>query len=548
VDSTVILGRLTGIASRHLVPLDARSGIVCTLRMIPRTILVALIVVFSALATRAEVRLHNLFTDHMVLQQGATVPIWGWAEDGERVTVEFAGQKVSATAKNGRWMVKLKNLKPGAPGTLKVSSTHDGRNTVIQVNDVLVGEVWLASGQSNMEWSLIKSFNPTNDITSSANANIRLFTVPKLKLNGPTNNVNARWQECGPRTVTNFSAVAYYFARDLQKALGVPVGIIHTSWGGSPAEVWVRQDLMIADKEYKRDILDRYPDDLQKLPERIVQWEKEKADAAKAGTNLIRGKPSVWKPAELYNGMIANIIPYAVQGAIWYQGESNAGRAWQYRRLFPDMIRNWRNDWNRDFTFLEVQLAPYDKLKKRSIEEITASPTNSDWPELREAQLLTTKKLKKVGMAVITDVGDKDDIHPTKKEPVGARLALLARKIAYGEKIVADGPTYDGVKFKDGKAILSFENVDGGLEARGGSLTGFAIAGEDKKFTWANAIIKGDKIVVSSPAVSKPAAVRFGWSDFPVVNLYNKQGLPASPFRTDAWEMVTKPKPADVKK
>jgi sialate O-acetylesterase len=246
--------------------------------------------------------------------------------------------------------------------------------------------------------------------------------------------------------------------------------------------------------------------------------------------------------------MIANIIPYAVQGAIWYQGESNAGRAWQYRRLFADMIKNWRNDWDRDFTFLEVQLAPWDKSKKRSLEQITAAPTNSDWAELREAQWLTTKKLKKVGMAVITDVGDKDDIHPTKKEPAGARLALLARKIAYGEKIVADGPTYDRVKFKDGKAILSFENVDGGLEAKGGALTGFAIAGDDKKFTWANAVIEGDKIVVSSATVPKPAAVRFGWSDFPVVNLFNKQGLPATPFRTDDWEMVTKPKPTDAKK
>jgi sialate O-acetylesterase len=518
--------------------------------MIPRTILVALFIAVSALITRAEVRLHNLFTDHMVLQQGTTVPIWGWAEDGEKITVEFAGQKVSTTAKNGRWMAKLKNLKPGAPGTLKVSSTLNGKNTLIQVNDVLVGEVWLASGQSNMEWSLNKSFGSNQDIASSANANIRLFTVPKLKLDGPTNNVNARWQECGPETVPGFSAVAYYFARDLQKALGVPVGVIHTSWGGSPAEVWIRQDLMSAKPEYKRDVLDKYLSDQKKLPEQITEWEKQDAVAKKAGTNLLTRKPSLWKPAELYNGMIANIIPYAVQGAIWYQGESNAGRAWQYRRLFADMIKNWRHDWDRDFTFLEVQLAPFDKInnRQRSLEQILAKPEESTWAELREAQLLATKNLKKVGMAVITDVGDKDDIHPTKKEPVGARLALLARKIAYREKLVADGPTCDGVKFKDGKAILSFENIDGGLEAKGGALTGFAIAGEDKKFTWANAVIEGDKIIVSSTTVPKPAAVRYGWSDFPVVNLFHKQGLPATPFRTDDWDMVTKPNPADAKK
>ena len=251
----------------------------------------------------------------------------------------------------------------------------------------------------------------------------------------------------------------------------------------------------------------------------------------------------MWKPAELYNGMIANLVPYAVQGAIWYQGESNAGRAWQYRRLFADMIKNWRSDWGNNFTFLEVQLAPWDKSKKRTLADITAAPVESDWAELREAQLLATKRLKKVGMAVITDVGDKDDIHPTKKQPAGARLALLAREIAYGEKIVANGPEYDRVMFKEGKAVVGFKNVGAGLEARGGELTGFAIAGADKKFVWATAKIDGDKIVVSSPSVAQPKAVRYGWSDFPVVNLWNKNGLPATPFRTDDWEMITKPKP-----
>ena len=511
--------------------------------------------VISALAARAEVRLHNLFTDHMVLQQGTSVPVWGWADDGERVTVEFRDQKVSTTTKNGKWMVKLKNLKPGPAATLKVFSTHAGKNdardrhTTIQINDVLVGEVWIASGQSNMEWPLKSSFEAANDIASSANANIRLFTVPKLKLAAPTNNVNARWEECGPKSVPGFSAVAYYFARDLQKALGVPIGIIHTSWGGSPVEVWIREDVMAGDKEYKRDILDAFEPQHRKFTNDLAQWKIRSAAAKKAGdTNFTARAPSIWVPAELYNGMIANIVPYAVQGAIWYQGESNAGRAWQYRRLFADMIKNWRSDWGRDFTFLEVQLAPWDKGKKRSIEQITASPTNSDWAELREAQLLATKKLKKVGMAVITDVGDKDDIHPTKKQPVGARLALLARKIAYGEKIVADGPTYRSVKFKDGQAILSFENVDGGLEAHGGTLTGFAVAGTDQQFHWANATIEGDKVVVSSAAVPKPASVRYGWSDFPVVNLFNKEGLPATPFRTDEWELTTKPKPQEAKK
>ena len=511
--------------------------------MTPRTLLIALLVAGSALTSRAEVRLHNLFTDHMVLQQGTTVPVWGWGDDGDKVTVEFAGQKDSTTVKNGKWMAKLKNLKPGVPAVLKVSATHDGKNTMVQINDVLVGEVWIASGQSNMEWPLRSSFNSTNDIAGSANANLRLFTVPKLKLDAPTNNVNARWLECEPKNVPGFSAVAYYFARDLQKALGVPVGVIHTSWGGSPAEVWIREEMMAADKDYKRDILDTYAASHERWLKSVEQWKAEKAQAEKDGKPFTKRQPfSDWKPAELYNGMIANIIPYAVQGSIWYQGESNAGRAWQYRRLFADMIRNWRTDWDRDFTFLEVQLAPYDQSRKRSLEAITATPVESNWAELREAQLLATKNLKKVGMAVITDVGDKDDIHPTKKEPVGARLALLARKISYGEKIVADGPEFDSVKFKDGKAVLSFKNVGSGLEARGGELTGFAIAGADKKFVWATAKIEGDKIVVSNPAVMEPAAVRFGWSDFPVVNFFNKNGLPATPFRTDDWEMITRPR------
>jgi sialate O-acetylesterase len=342
--------------------------------------------------------------------------------------------------------------------------------------------------------------------------------------------------------VPGFSAVAYYFARDLQKALGVPVGVIHTSWGGSPAEVWIREQLMKDDKDYKRDILDTYAASHEKYLASVEQWNKEKAAAAEAGQPFKKRQPYAdWKPAELYNGMIANVIPYAVNGAIWYQGESNAGRAWQYRRLFADMIQNWRRDWDREFTFLEVQLAPFDNGRRRALEAVTAAPEPSTWAELREAQLLTAKNLKKVGMAVITDVGDKDDIHPTKKEPVGARLALLARKITYGERIVADGPMLSSAKCKNGKAILSFENVGGGLEARGGALTGFAIAGEDQKFTWAAATIDGDKVIVSNPAVPQPVAVRYGWADFPAVNLFNKQGLPATPFRTDDWKMVTKP-------
>ena len=301
---------------------------------------------------------------------------------------------------------------------------------------------------------------------------------------------------------------------------------------------------MAANPEYKHAILDGHADQFKRYQGELVKWEKETEELKKEGKQPTTGKPSPpWKPAELFNGMIAPLIPYAFRGAIWYQGESNASRAWQYRTLFPDLIRNWRREWGQgDFTFLAVQLAPWDRNKKRSLEAITAAPVDSDWAELREAQLRSTKALPKVGLAVITDVGDKDDVHPTRKQPVGARLALLARGIAYGEKIESSGPLYRNMQLKGDKIILSFDQVDGGLEARGGRLRGFAICGEDRKFVWANAEIDKGQVIVSSPEVNKPVAVRYGWADYPVVNLFNRAGLPASPFRTDGFELTTAPR------
>jgi sialate O-acetylesterase len=489
------------------------------------------------LRARADVKLPGLFSDHMVLQQGVRVPVWGWASDGEKVTVSFRGKKLSATTRDGKWMVNLPNQKAGGPDTLTVEGTNK-----IEVRDVLVGEVWICSGQSNMEWPLSSSFEPDKDVATSANPNLRLFTAPKLKADAPVNDVKANWAQCDPETVKKFSAVAYYFGRDLQKSRGVPIGLIHTSWGGSPAEVWVREAVLAANPGYKKDILDSHADQFKKYQAELAKWESEALK--KEGREPTGRKPAPpWKPAELFNGMIAPLIPYAVRGAIWYQGESNAGRAWQYRTLFPDLIRNWRQDWEQsDFTFLAVQLAPWDRNKKRSLESITAAPGDSDWAELREAQLLSTKILPKVGLAVITDVGDKDDIHPTRKEPVGARLALLARSIAYGEKIQASGPLYRAMQLKGDRIILSFDQVDGGLEARGGRLRGFAICAEDRKFVWANAEIDNGKVIVSTPEIHKPVAVRYGWADYPVVNLFNRAGLPASPFRTDNFPLTTAPK------
>jgi sialate O-acetylesterase len=515
-------------------------------RIFNRLLLLAVLTVVSAASLRAEVKLPGLFADNMVLQQGTTLPVWGWADEGEAITVSFRGHSSSTTAKNGKWQVKLPRQRAGGPDTLTISG-----NNKIELQNVLVGEVWICSGQSNMEWPMNRTFEPQEAVTKSGNPVIRLFTVPKSKAGEPATNAAGTWKICGPETVSGFSAVAYYFGRSLQSSLGVPIGLIHTSWGGSPAEAWMSRDALEANQEYKNAILDGHADAMRRFDEALSAYETEAAELAKEGKKIARNKPAppYWTPAELYNGMIAPLIPFAIAGAIWYQGESNAGRAHQYRTLFPDMIRNWRRDWKQgDFPFLAVQLAPWDKSRKRTMEEITATPGESDWAELREAQVLATKVLPKTGLAVITDAGDKDDIHPGLKQPVGERLALAARGIAYGEKIVHSGPAYKNMKITGSQVVLSFDHAGAGLESRGGDLQGFAIAGSDRKFVWAKAEIRGNNVVVSSPEVTNPIAVRYGWSDFPVVNLWNKEGLPASPFRTDDFPMITQPKPQISKK
>jgi len=451
---------------------------------------------------RADVKLPAMFSDGMMLQRQKEstdgVPVWGTAEPGEKVlvTLDANGTETGGMGRpdeNGKWSVSLPLPKPGGPYKMTIK----GKNEII-LKDVYVGDVWICSGQSNMEMGLGGCADAAKHKEASKNPKIRLFTVPHKNAAEPVKDVNSKWVECGPDTVGGFSGVAYFFGRDLQKALDVPIGLIHTSVGGTPAESWTSKAVLEGDPAFK---------DL------------------------------VTKGATLYNGMIAPLIPYAIKGAIWYQGESNANthdRALQYEKLFPAMIKNWRDDWKQgDFPFLFVQLAPFMKIEK--------DPTDTPWARLREAQRLTLK-LDKTGMAVITDVGDEKDIHPKQKEPVGARLALAARAIAYGEKIEYSGPTYDSMKLADGKAILSFKHLGGGLAAKGDALTGFTIAGDDKAFYNAEAMIQGDTIVVSSSQVAKPAAVRFGWANYPVVNLWNKEGLPASPFRTDDWAVEAKKK------
>jgi sialate O-acetylesterase len=476
----------------------------------------------------ANVRLPALFTDHMVLQQEKAIPVWGWADEGETVTVRFRQQTVSTVARGSKWMVRLQPEMAGGPDQLTVSANNE-----ISIQDVLVGEVWICSGQSNMEWPMSRSYQAETDVQNATNSRIRLFTVPKLKAKVPVGDVKSSWKVCQPDAVKNFSAVGYYFGRALNRDRSVPIGLINTSWGGSPAEVWMSEDVLTANPEYRHDILDVYPAAWRNYQKQLADFEKEKAELEKQGKKIQRGQPwGIWRPAELYNGMIAPLIPYAIRGAIWYQGESNAGRAHEYRTLYPDMIRNWRRDWGQgDFTFLAVQLAPFMQVQDQ--------PTESTWAELREAQLLATQVLPNVGMAVITDVGDPKDIHPTKKIPVGERLAMAARGIAYGEKIIYSGPSYRRMQVRGNQAVLSFRNVGLGLESRDGELKGFAVCGQDRHFYWAQARIQGRRVIVSCPEVTRPVAVRYGWADCPVVNLWNKNGLPASPFRTDDFSMIT---------
>jgi sialate O-acetylesterase len=469
--------------------------------------------VLTALAgtpARADVKPHALFSDGAVLQQGVTVPVWGTCDADETVIVQADSpdgnsMKIPGVVKDGRWQADLPALKAGGPYKLTIK----GKNTVT-LKDVLVGEVWVASGQSNMEMHLSGCANAKEAIAASANPKIRLFTVAHKISETAVKELKSKWVPCDPNTVGKFSGVAYYFARDLQKALGVPVGIIHSSWGGTLAEAWTSREALAANPELKMLIPQKYFID--------------------------KDKPNPNQGTVLFNGMIEPLLPYAIKGVIWYQGESNASRAYQYRTLFPTMIQSWRAAWkNPEMPFLFVQLAPWRAINKE--------PEESDWAELREAQLLTSLKLPHTGIAVITDVGDPEDIHPKQKEPVGARLALDAEALVYGKKVEYSGPLFDKLAVDGNKAVLSFTHVGKGLEAKGGELTGFTVAGQDHKFYNAAAKIEGDKVVVTSDMVSKPVAVRYGWSNYPVVNLFNADGLPASPFRTDDFPAITKDKP-----
>ncbi len=492
----------------------------------------------------ADVRLPAVFTDNGVLQRDMRVPVWGWAEQGEQVTVKIGEQSKTATpdAKTGKWTVKLDPLPAGGPHTLTVS----GKNT-ITLKNVLVGEVWICSGQSNMQMSVRGVRGAREEIAAANYPKIRLISVPTRASATPREDFNGRWVECSPETVGGFSAAGYFFGRELLKNLEVPIGLINCSYGGSSCETWVNRSALEAEPSLKP-MLDRYNRELAAFSDgtakanyekQLAKWKTAVADAQAAGKQAPKApsRPADPRannqfPANLYNAMLYPVLPYGIRGAIWYQGESNAGRAYQYRTLFPTLIKSWRAEWQEgEFPFYFVQLANYMAARPE--------PSDSAWAELREAQSLTLK-VPATGQAVIIDIGDARDIHPKNKQDVGKRLALWALAKTYGKDVVYSGPIYKSCEIQGDKVVLSFDSLGGGLVAKGGEpLKGFAIAGSDKKFVWADARIEGDKVSVSSPQVKSPAAVRYAWADNPDCNLYNKADLPASPFRTDDWPGVT---------
>ena len=491
-----------------------------------------LLLLFAAWA-QADVRLPALIGDHMVLQRDQPVRIYGWAGAGESVTVRFAGRTVSTVADgSGRWEAWLRPMNAGGPYDLVVAS----RNTVT-VRDVLVGEVWVASGQSNMAWPVERSRDPEKEAAAARYPHIRLFKVALKTSEEPLEDVEGSWAPCHPETVKSFSAVAYFFARHLHEKLGVPVGVIQSAWGGTPAQAWTSRATLVSEPtlqsylvEWNR-VLVNWPRAKRRYEESLKQWEQRVAEAKREGREppprpaqpLGPGHPHT--PAGLFNAMITPLTPYAIRGVIWYQGESNANNyAHLYRTLFEAMIRDWRQAWGQgDFPFLFVQLANYAR-----------APAGGYWSLVQEAQLKTLE-LRNTGMAVTIDIGEAEDIHPRNKQDVGLRLALAARALVYGEKLVYSGPVFRQATREGNRLRLWFDHTGGGLRARGGVLREFVIAGADRVFHPAQATIEGETLVVSSPDVAEPVAVRYAWANNPEATLFNAEGLPASPFRSDNW-------------
>jgi sialate O-acetylesterase len=505
----------------------------------------------AASTAQAELFMPAIFSDHMVLQQQLANPVWGWDKPGTEVKVSFGPQSKTAKAgEDGRWEVKLDPLTATAkPATMQVAGS-----TSKTFRNVVVGEVWICSGQSNMQWPVQASDDADVEIMTAKFPQIRILSVPQVGTQEAQRDFIGRWAECSPTTIADFSAVGYSFGRVLHQALEVPIGLIDNAWGGSAAEAWVRRDLLEGDPRFQRlmenavkqEFAMATPEAKARHEAALAKWKKAAAEAKQAGkpfTTRAPSSPETWlkgqaRPANIYNGVLLPTIGYGIKGVIWYQGESNSSRAYEYASLFPFMIEHWRREWKQgDFPFYWVQLADFkDEVQK---------PGDSDWAELRESQTKTQSAIKNGGQAVIIDLGEGRDIHPRNKRDVAERLARLALAKDYGKTIPHRSPEYKSVEFKGDQATVTIDTFGSSLYTFDVTeAVGFAVCGEDKVWHWAKATLVGtDKVKVHSDAVSKPVAVRYAWADNPVCNVYSKDGLPLTPFRTDDFPMITAPKP-----
>jgi sialate O-acetylesterase len=487
----------------------------------------------------AGVCLPGVFSDHMVLQRDQENPIWGTDRPSQKIEISIARKRVSTVADGqGNWRAKLPSLPAGGPHTLNVA----GSSTVTFKN-VLVGEVWFCSGQSNMQWPVEQSYGAEVEIAAANYPQIRLLTVKQLGTNVPQDNIEGRWQVCSPETVPPFSAVGYYYGQLLHQALGVPVGLIDNSWGGSTAEAWISRSALEASGDYS-EMLEMWDEQVANFdPVEFEDYKKRYKAWADGG---YKGPVMEWHrtvhpingqitPANIYNGMVHPLKGYGIRGVIWYQGESNRARAAQYQRLFPFLVEEWRKEWNQgDFPFYWVQLADFGN-------EVD-NPADDEWAELREAQTLSMDVLSNAGQAVIIDVGEGRDIHPRNKKTVANRLARWPLANDYRFDMACQSPRYKAKEVVGNKVRITLDHVstEGLWSFDTHDVIGFSIAGEDRNFVWAKARIVDHKIVeVWSDAVAAPLAVRYGWAQNPKLNLFDRNGLPVTPFRTDDWPMVT---------
>lgn len=493
---------------------------------------------------QAEVTLPATFSDHMVFQRDTPISVWGWADPGEAVTGTIANQQFEATAGgDGHWSAKLKPLSVGGPLTMKVR----GADSEIMINDVYVGEVWLCSGQSNMAMTVNRVTNAEQEAASADYPKIRMFKVNSAHAPTPQDRCVGDWSVCSPQTVNGFSATAYFFGRSLHKELDVPIGLINSSVGGTSIESWTSmpaQEAVSAIQPrldaWKQADADFDADAAKERYEKALeQWEKRRAKAKEAGKPTPRRPRQAAQPREdrnypanLFNGKINPLIPYTIRGAIWYQGENSSGRGFAhlYHDQLKTLIADWRERWGQgDFPFAWVQLPNFRQPQQHPNE-------TSGWVLVQEG-MLKTLCVPNTGMAVTIDIGEAGDIHPRNKQDVGKRLALWALATVYDKDVAPTGPIYRSCKRDGNRIVVKFDHACGGLVTKDGEdPKGFVIAGADRKFVWAEAKIEGDTVVVSSTDVSEPASVRYAWAANPICNLYNKSGLPASPFRTDDWD------------